>query len=154
MSVYPFFQRHPFSNWWMSSFTVDGCSYSCGEQWMMVQKALLFKDKDSGNKIMRATHPAEMKRLGKKVKNFDGQKWDDVKCRLVKVGIRAKFEQDESLRSKLLQTGDQIICEASPYDKIWGIGISADHRDINNPEKWKGQNLLGKVLMEIRTELR
>ena len=120
----------------------------------MAQKALFFDDQESVDKIMRATHPAEMKRLGKKVKNFDDQKWDDVKCHLVKIGLKAKFGQNERLRLQLLRTGDQIICEASPYDKIWGIGISADHRDINNPEKWPGQNLLGQVLMEIRGELR
>ena len=52
-----------------------------------------------------------------------------------------------------MATGDSILVEASPVDKIWGIGLAADNPDAQNPLKWKGQNMLGFALMEVRDEL-
>lgn len=154
--VCPFFKNHPFSNWWMSDFVVDGVTYNCGEQWMMAQKALLFEDRDICDKILQNKKPDVIKRLGRLVKNFDDDTWNEHRYELVKKGLIEKFRQNEHCRRTLMSTGNAMICEASPYDKIWGIGIDARHRNINYPERWEqtGLNLLGKILMDIRDELK
>lgn len=152
--VYPFFKGHVFNNWHASSFVVDETTYNCGEQWMMAQKALVFKDMESYDKIMTSQVPASMKAYGKRVKNFDEKEWSQKRYGIVRAGLRQKFLQNSDLLAVLLGTGDKEICEASPYDKIWGIGVDARHPDINAPSKWQGQNLLGKILMNIREEIR
>jgi len=66
----------------------------------------------------------------------------------------AKYDQSSRLRNTLLSTEDKIIVEASPYDNIWGIGLHWREDDCLDPAKWKGQNLLGKALMEVRKQLK
>ena len=83
-SVCAFFKNHPFSNWWMSDFVVDGVTYNCGEQWMMAQKALLFEDRDIYDKILQNKKPDVIKRLGRLVKNFDEGMWNEHRYELVK----------------------------------------------------------------------
>lgn len=121
---------------------------------MMAQKAKLFHDSRRYTQILRATTPAECKRLGKQITPFDPSAWDAVKYEIVKEGNRAKYEQNPDLMEKLLATGNSIMAEASPLDKIWGIGIDAKIAACTDPEKWPGQNLLGKILMELREEFR
>ena len=91
--------------------------------------------------------------LGRKVKNFDEKKWNETKYSIVFAGNLLKFSQDENLKDFLLSTKNDIIVEASPYDKIWGMGMSADDEFVENPTRWKGENLLGFALMEVRDEL-
>ncbi|MDE5582335.1 MAG: NADAR family protein [Ruminococcus sp.] len=142
-----------FSQWFICRFSVDGMEYSTAEQYMMSQKALLFGDTETNAEIMSAKHPKQFKELGRKVKHFDEKLWNEHKTDIVIKGNYAKFSQNERLKEFLINTGKRVIVEASPYDKIWGIGMKADSENITNPENWKGKNLLGFCLMEVRDML-
>lgn len=143
------------SNWLPCEFTVDGVKYWCTEQYMMAKKAELFGDSEVQSEIMLSKNQKEIKDLGRKVRNFDSELWDKNKIRIVYEGNLAKFSQNEDLKSKILNTGDKILAEASPYDKIWGIGRGIKDGDvINNPNNWYGENLLGFILMRVRDEIK
>ena len=143
-----------FSQFFMRRFYVDGHEYCCMELFMMAQKALLFKDMDILREILNCYEPKEIKALGRKVSNFRTKVWNEHKLDIVYKGNLAKFSQNEDLKEILLATGDKIIVEASPYDSIWGIGMSASNPNATDPEKWKGQNLLGKTLEKVRDTIR
>ena len=132
---------------------VDGVSYGSAEQFMMAEKARIFGDGETLEKILAAKLPRKIKALGREVKGFDGKKWDGVKFEVVVRGNMAKFSQNQALLSFLLGTGDAMLVEASPKDCIWGVGLKESDRDILDPAKWKGENLLGKALMEVRSKL-
>lgn len=149
-----FFWREYLSNWKESPFVVDGVTYNCVEQWMMAKKAEFFGDKETLNKILATTSPREQKDLGRQVKNYDDQKWSEVRFDVVVQGTIEKYKQNKSLFHRLLKTGDKILVEASPQDNIWGVALSEDDPLILDPNNWKGQNLLGKALMEARKQLR
>ena len=140
------------SNWYRRSFTVDGVEYVHVEQYMMAQKAMLFNDSASYHEILRTSDPAECKKLGREVKPFDARKWDAAKYEIVKKGNRAKYRQNPDLMQKLLDTGDAILAEASPRDKVWGIGLDAGTAAATDISKWPGESLLGRILMELRDE--
>lgn len=145
---------HPFSNWYMLPFIHNGIEYNCSEQYMMHKKALLFKDYDVAEMIMQQGHPRKQKFLGREVRGFDQKTWER-ECRPMMVeGLKSKFSQDTYCLTTLLDTGDTVIVEASPYDTIWGIGLSEDDPKAQNPEQWRGTNWLGEVLMKVRDELR
>ena len=143
-----------FSQWYEIDFEVDGHRYNCAEQYMMAQKAWLFKDLEIFAKILVATDPKEIKALGREVENFDPKIWNQHKFEIVVKGNLGKFGCNLELKDFLLSTGDKILVEASPYDKIWGIGMKEGTPGIEDPQNWKGQNLLGFALMEVRDELR
>lgn len=142
------------SQWYGVKFEVAGVEYHTAEQYMMAQKALLFDDKEVYDQIMLADNPREYKALGRKIRNFDGKVWDSSKYSIVVEGNKAKFSQNADLREYLLSTGDAILAEASPYDKIWGIGLYAAQAAKGTVQQWKGLNLLGCALMEVRDWLR
>ena len=143
-----------FSQWYDVYFIVDGISYHTTEQYMMASKARLFGDEETLKEIMGAYSPADHKKLGRKVKSFDATIWDDKKLDIVVEGNKAKFSQNPELKEFLLKTGNAILVEASPYDKIWGIGMDIETAQNNLVDDWKGQNLLGCALMEVRDWLR
>lgn len=143
-----------FSQWWLSSFEVDKVIYKTAEHWMMAKKAELFKDNEVLAKIIKANSPAEAKKLGREVRNYDDKLWLANRYEIVKQGNYYKFSQNPDLKKFLINTNERVLVEASPVDPIWGIGMASDHKDIINPEKWKGLNLLGFALMEVRDELR
>jgi len=139
-----------FSQWYLSNFVVDGVEYVCAEQYMMAKKAVLFGDTSMHNRIMRETDPAKHQQLGRRVANFVADVWN-ANCRqIVFQASVAKFSQNEHLQQLLLGTGDKILVEASPKDKIWGIGLDRDNPDALHPSKWKGTNFLGEALMQAR----
>lgn len=142
-----------FSQWWLSSFEVDKVIYKTAEHWMMAKKAELFKDHAILEKILQAKSPAEAKKFGREVKNYNETLWLAARFGIVKEGNYHKFSQNPELKTFLLNTKERVIVEASPVDAIWGIGMAGDHKDILNPEKWRGLNLLGFALMEVRDEL-
>ena len=142
-----------FSQWWMCPFTVDGMEYSCAEQFMMAEKARLFDDEGMLESILKAKHPKEMKAYGRAVRNFDNDLWDKACYGIVKRASLAKFSQNPQLGEYLKSTKKRILVEASPQDRIWGIGMSHTHPDVENPVKWRGNNLLGFALTEARDEL-
>lgn len=142
------------SQWWMCDFVVDGVLYNCAEQYMMAAKALCFGDEECYREILLEKDPKKIKALGRKVKDYNDEVWDSYKRYVVKKANLAKFCQNKELKEFLLATGDAVLVEASPYDKIWGIGMSEDDKDVLNPALWKGVNLLGFVLMEVRDFLK
>ena len=150
---YMFFWGGKFSNWYVSDnqFTVDGITYNCGEQYMMYQKAMLFNDFETANQILEESSPSEQKKLGRLVKNFNKEHWDNVSYDLVKKGLREKYIQSEDLKSYIKKYKGVQIVEASPYDAIWGIGFDSQHA-LANIDKW-GENRLGKILTDLANEI-
>jgi ribA/ribD-fused uncharacterized protein len=143
-----------FSQWQKSYFEADGYKYSCAEQYMMGQKALIFNDKESFEKILMENNPKIIKALGRQVKYFNAKEWDKIKYKIVLDGNFYKFSQNQEMLKILQSTGNKILVEASPYDKIWGIGVDENNEKIYNPNYWKGENLLGFALMEVRDVLK
>ena len=146
--------RSPFSNWYPSRFTHNGITYTRGEQYMMYQKAILFGDTEIAQQILDTDNPAEQKDLGRKVKNYDDSVWSEKRVDIMVDGLYEKFSQNEKLKAALLDTGFTEIAEASPIDRIWGIGYAEDHPNALDKTKWPGQNLLGIVLMRVRDKIR
>lgn len=142
------------SQWWPSPFTVDGVTYASAEHWMMVGKARLFGDAAAAQTAVAAKSPAEAKEAGRLVRGFDEAVWERERYALVVAGSLHKFGQDPALREFLLATGDRVLVEASPMDRIWGIGLAADDPRAQDPAAWRGLNLLGFALMDARTGLR
>lgn len=142
-----------FSQWWKSHFEVDGITYSCAEQYMMAQKARMFEDEEMLKSIMNTDNPKSMKAFGRAVRDFDKETWDNCCYELVKKGNLAKFSQNPELLEYLKSTHRRILVEASPRDRIWGIGMGKQNPDAECPIKWKGTNLLGFALTEAREEL-
>lgn len=149
------------SQWYPCSFTAqinieemtEELTFLSAEHWMMFQKALLFSDHDIARSVLAvktATSSAmtEVKALGRKVQNFDEEIWKQKREQIVLDGNLLKFRQNDELKQKLLETGDKIIVESSPRDRIWGIGFG-EKNAMNVTEKW-GANLLGKALIATR----
>lgn len=141
------------SQWWEAPFEENSVRYATAEHWMMAQKALLFRDTECFKRILTAKSPAEAKKLGRMVKGFDPQVWDVNKFQIVVKGNLLKFSQNYELKEFLLNTKNRVLVEASPVDAIWGIGLAADHEFAKVPAKWRGLNLLGFALMEVRDQL-
>ena len=139
-----------FSQWWESPFEVDGNIYASAEHWMMAEKARVFKAEDIHAKILREQSPRKVKALGRQIENFDEAVWDAHKYDVVVRGNIHKFSQHADHGVFLKNTGKQVLVEASPVDKIWGVGLAQDDPMIEEPSKWQGQNLLGFALMSVR----
>lgn len=151
----------PFSQWTPSSFIIDDVEYNCAEQYMMAQKAIIFGDLDIYDQIMESDDAATQKKLGRIVENFDKDIWEEdeengyPRCwNIVWRANMAKFSQNPHFLQDLLNTGNKLLVEASPYDTIWGVGMGAENPRILNPENWNGTNWLGEVLTNVRSFLR
>ncbi|MGW7414173.1 NADAR family protein [Streptomyces sp. NPDC054863] len=142
-----------FSQWWPSPFTVDGTVYATAEHWMMARKAVLFGDAEAERAALTAKSPAEAKKAGRLVRGFDSDVWDRSRYDIVVAGNIHKFTQHPDLGAYLLGTGSRVLVEASPLDRIWGIGLAADDPRASSPAHWRGQNLLGFALIQTRTHL-
>jgi len=152
---YHFFWKNgsPFSQWHPSKYELNGFEYHCAEQGMMHGKALLFEDEATAKLIMQTTSPHEMKKLGKLVKGFKEKKWNKSRENIVYMNSMAKFIQNDNFQEALISTTGYLV-EASPSDKIWGIGLN-ENRARNTPEdRWPGKNLLGKILTRVREDIR
>lgn len=148
---YTFFWRENLSQWDMTPFhDNEGNEYSCAEQYMMSKKALLFGDEEINKLIMDAKHPREQKALGRKVRGFNPEIWNANATTIVYQGNMYKFEQNAKLLVSLIATRGTILVEASPYDKIWGIGLAEDDDRCLNQETWQGVNWLGYTLTNLR----
>jgi ribA/ribD-fused uncharacterized protein len=141
------------SQWFESYFIIDDVKYNCCEQYMMAQKAEVFGDYEAKAKIMLSSEPKEQKLLGRGVKNFDENQWNNIADEVVYRANLAKFSQNPELKQKLLETGDKIFVECSPYDKIWGNGLNITDTLSTPAENWKGTNRLGKAIMKVRKTL-
>jgi ribA/ribD-fused uncharacterized protein len=143
-----------FSQWYPQDFEIEGQRYATAEHYMMAEKARLFGDDEHREQILVATSPGAAKALGRKVRGFEDARWRQARSEIVVRGNLAKFGQNEALRSHLLRTGDQILVEAAPRDRVWGIGLGAKNPKAENPQEWRGLNLLGFALMQVRDQLR
>lgn len=141
------------SQWFDAGFTFEEVEYRTAEHWMMAKKAQLFDDQNIFEKIIESNDPKEVKALGREIKNFGPQVWDDHKFQIVVDGNLHKFTQNAQLFKYLKATHNKYLLEASPYDVIWGIGVAEDNEEAHNPYAWSGQNLLGFALMEVRDKL-
>ncbi|MBE9578764.1 MULTISPECIES: NADAR family protein [Moraxella] len=142
-----------FSQWYDAPFSLDNITYLTAEHYMMAQKAKLFGDIDTFHKIITSKHPKQAKDLGRQVSHFDEKIWNEHRFDIVVQGNIAKFSQNPALKDFLLNTGNRILVEASPVDKIWGVGLAKDNEKIHNPNNWQGLNLLGFALMVVRDTL-
>ncbi|MFE9653196.1 NADAR family protein [Micromonospora sp. NPDC006431] len=142
------------SQWWPAPFTVDGRTYATAEHWMMWHKATVFGDAEIADRLLATGHPQRAKALGRQVRGFDQATWTARRYDIVVAGSVAKFGQHEELGRFLLGTGERVLVEASPVDRIWGIGLAADDPCADDPARWRGENLLGFALMEARATLR
>jgi ribA/ribD-fused uncharacterized protein len=140
------------SQWWASSFEIEGVVYPTAEHFMMGEKARIFGDIETRKLILSTTNPEEVKKLGRKVKGFDETTWTLNRSDIVLQANMAKFSQNDSLRKYLMTTGEKILVEASPFDLIWGIGFTENDPRATKPEQWKGLNLLGFALMHVRSK--
>lgn len=144
-----------YSQWYMDApFKVDGIIYKTAEHWMMAQKAKLFNDDINFNAAVAVNHPGDTKNIGRAVRGFDNDVWNQHKFDIVVRGNLHKFSQHPHLLQKLLATGDKVLVEASPFDRIYGVGLAERDPRITDPRNWKGENLLGFILMEVREKLR
>jgi len=144
------------TQWYIAPFNMNGVEYACAEQYMMAQKALLFNDKAIAQQIMQTTDPSSMKKLGRLVKDYNEERWQSLRIDIVTQGNIGKFSdpRNMALKEYLLSTGNATLVEASPFDMIWGIGMNAYDAKRINKNQWPGQNLLGKILMDVRSRLR
>ncbi len=133
---------------------MDGNSFPTAEHWMIAQKAKLFNDVAMFDKIIHAKSPAQVKQFGRQVQGFDQKIWEDNRFEIVVQGNYHKFTQNKALKEFLLNTKNRVLVEASPVDKIWGIGLTGDDTKAENPKLWMGLNLLGFALMEVRDILK
>jgi hypothetical protein len=138
------------SQWWPASFTLDGVHYATAEHFMMAEKARLFGDEETRVRILKAASPSAAKRFGRQVLGFDEGIWEQSRIEFVVRGNLAKFGQNPEIGEFLLNTKDRVLVVASPVDRIWGIGLAADDGRVEDPEQWRGLNLLGFSLMEVR----
>lgn len=126
----------------------QGYNFITAEHYMMYSKAILFADYQVAAEILSTINPHLVKKLGRKVKNFNPDVWDKYKYKIVVNGNYLKFQQNPTLYSELQQTANMDIAEASPWDNIWGIGISPAKAKAG--VVWRGSNLLGKAIVEVR----
>ncbi|BBB62054.1 hypothetical protein UNDKW_3781 [Undibacterium sp. KW1] len=142
------------SQWYASSFEVEGILYKTAEHYMMAAKARLFGDADALQEILESATPAEAKSIGRRVKAYDDELWVQHRYALVVAGNYAKFAQNAKLKEYILSTNALVLVEASAKDRIWGIGLGINDPGLSNPRHWKGLNLLGFALMEVRDLMR
>lgn len=150
-----FFWNTIYSQWYTSSKQIfDGTNYfSSAEQAMMHAKAKLFDDEATAKLILSTDNPRTIKALGRQVKNFNDEEWNKVKLNVVTIINRMKFEQNQDLLDKMILDKDLILVEASPEDKIWGIGLHASDDRVLDESLWQGQNLLGIAIMNARDSI-
>ncbi|CAM9556266.1 unnamed protein product, partial [Ectocarpus sp. 6 AP-2014] len=131
-------------------------TFHSAENFMMAAKARCARDDTTRDQILRETDPREAKKLGRTSLRFGGpngvpfSKWEDEREDVVRAGNLLKFGQNPDAANYLRSTGNKILVEGSPYDNVWGCGISFTDARIQNPRNWTGENKLGNILMEVR----
>lgn len=142
------------SNWYLSDFTINGITFSSMEKYMMYSKAMEFNDAEIAEQILKTDDVAEIKALGRKVSNYNDHHWNGVRQIIIYRGLLQKFSQNENLKQKLMDTGDEILAECAVKDQIWGIGRSMHDAKRLDRNTWNGTNLLGYALMQVREQIK
>jgi ribA/ribD-fused uncharacterized protein len=141
----------PFSNFNTEyQFRVDGKIFSSGEQFFNYSKAKFFEDQMAMEKILTENDPAKQKKI--RIQGYNKEKWEKVQVDYMKEGVMQRFSQNEKLLESLKNTGDRMICEASLYDRIWGIGKRLTDDSLRDRGSW-GENRLGRILTRVREML-
>ena len=141
------------SNWYQSEFILNHVKFSSMEQFMMYQKAVIFQDQIIAKAILQTKDVAKIKQLGRQVSNYNDHIWNGIRQIVVYEGLIAKFSQNNELKKQLKETQTAILAECAVKDRIWGIGLSMKDSKRFDITQWKGQNLLGYALMEVRKRL-
>ena len=143
-----------FSNFFSCQFVVDAISYSSIEQYFQSQRALKAGDEEAMAEIMKTSDPVQHLKIGRKV-HVDSHQWnDDIAKQIMEKGIKAKFEQNNSLKQQLLATKSKMMVQCNKYDPVWGVGMGLHNDDVFDKAKWKGNNALGSILVAVREELK
>ncbi|MBX3398745.1 MAG: NADAR family protein [Gemmataceae bacterium] len=151
--AFTFFWKHRLSQWHPARFVVGGIAFNCAEQYMMYAKAMLFGDRDAAERILAAESPREQQAIGRTVRGFDESVWMLFREGIVFAGNYARFDQNADQRELLFATRGTTLVEASPHDRVWGIGLAADDPRANDRAQWQGLNLLGEALTRVREAL-
>lgn len=141
------------SNFFPCEFKLDGMIWNCSEQYFMYRKATTFGDMETAQQIRETTKAEDAKKLGRKVKGFNDETWDIYKYHYMYKAVYAKFSQDNALKRLLIDYEGKHFVEGSPFDGVWGVKLDWRDERIANPDEWNGQNLLGKILDEVRSDL-
>jgi ribA/ribD-fused uncharacterized protein len=141
------------SQWWRVPFRVGGVTYPTAEHFMMAGKARLFGDEVMASRIIEASSAGDAKALGRAIQGYDEKLWTESRYSIVVEGNIAKFGQHPDLLAYLAATAGYVLVEASPADRVWGIGLAADDSRVDRPSQWEGLNLLGFALMDVRGRL-
>jgi len=155
--MFVFFWNGIYSNWFPSEYydPVAGLRFGNTEQGFMWWKADFFRDYNTRDAIaLVSTDPQQVKRYGRQIQTYNDEAWSSVRYGYMLWSNKCKFNDNLPLARILKDTGDRVLVEASPYDCVWGIKMSEDDPLIEDPQKWQGSNLLGKVLMEVRYNLK
>lgn len=147
--VFFFRDKDVCSNFYPCKIVHDGLEFNCSEQLFMYFKAIYFKDYDVAHRIVKAERPYIAKKLGRMVKNYDDNKWNAIRDRFMLETLQEKYKYCEEFRNLINENSNKIFVEASPYDNIWGVGLSENDPKINNPQNWKGENRLGKCINNL-----
>lgn len=142
------------SNWSKHSISADGLVFKTAEHYMMYHKATIMGDSDSATRVLASPSPYEAKRIGRQVRNWDEARWASERERVMLEGLWLKASQHKEIKQLLMESGDCILAEASPFDRIWGIGLAAHDKAAACPGEWKGLNLLGNTWMKVRDAIR
>lgn len=148
-----FFWDGPYSQWAYSPFHYRGHKFETAEHYMMFSKAMFFKDHDNALRILKEPDPSEVKKIGREIPNYVEEEWARVRYDVVTIGTILKFSQNPDFYQTMVDDMGKIIVEASPYDRIWGIGLRETDSGIYNIDNWQGDNLLGYAIMRARARL-
>lgn len=124
--TFAFFWKSRLSQWQRAPFVLGGVTFTHAEQYMMYSKALLFGDRDAAGRILAAETPREQQAIGRTVRGFDEPTWELFREGIVFAGNYARFRQNPDQRELLFATRGTTLVEASPHDRVWGIGLAAD----------------------------
>lgn len=144
-----------FSQWAVSNFTDPSTNktFNCAEQAMMYEKAITFQDGEAARAVLAEKNPSNQKSIGRTIRGYDNEIWNEVKLNIVKRNNYLKFSQNPAWKELLIYTDGYELVEASPYDKIWGVGLGEDDSKIWNKDNWEGENLLGKAIEDARERI-
>ena len=142
------------SNWYPSVFDIDGICFTSTEQFIMYQKCIVFGDYQSAKEVLATDDPQIQQSIGRHAKGYIGEVWAGMRQLVAVRGLYAKFSQNEELKKKLLDTGDTWLVECAHYDTTWACGIRLNEEERFDTSKWRGQNILGFALMEVREALK
>lgn len=151
--AFTFFWKSPLSQWQRAPFALGGLTFSHAEQYMMYAKAVLFGDRSAADRILAADTPREQQAIGRTVRGFDESVWALFREGIVYAGNHARFSQNPGQRELLLATAGTTLVEASPHDRVWGIGLAANDPLALDRSQWLGLNLLGETLTRVREAL-